>query len=283
MPQWFEVTLNVPHSLEEHATALLFELGTTGVECVESGDSVSLIAYCLDVLPTDGLTHLLSILWRTDRHGTPASVRWREIRTDDWAENWKLHFLPVSAGRQLWIAPPWDTSDHGERIRVVIEPGMAFGTGQHATTRSCVELIEEAQQRMTVGRALDIGTGSGILAIALAKLGAPSVWAVDNDPCACAIASDNLHRNQVEKVVTVVDTLPSAIGFFDLIVANLSANTVRDLAPQVALLRGPRGAFICSGFLASDESGVRAAYPSLSVVDRREEDGWVTLWLAKGQ
>jgi ribosomal protein L11 methyltransferase len=208
------------------------------------------------------------------------AIRSRALDEEDWAEDWKQHFRPTAVGQRFFICPPWDTSGANGRINLVIHPGMAFGTGQHPTTRGCLELIEEATAASAVARALDVGTGSGILSIALAKLGAAHVAAVDNDPQACTIAAENSVLNGTEAIILVTHDWQAITGGFDLIVANLFTNLLCDLSEQLQSLLNPRGRMVCSGFLTSDEASIIAAYPRLAVVRRKVEEDWVTLLLA---
>jgi ribosomal protein L11 methyltransferase len=158
---------------------------------------------------------------------------------------------------------------------------MAFGTGQHATTRGCLELLEWATATRRITRALDVGTGTGVLAIALAKLGVPDVWAIDNDPAAGAITHANAARNAVGERIGIGSRIDEAPGTFSLIVANLFAYLLEELAARFAAVLAPDGVLICSGLLVADEARVRAAYRTLGLETQRrhEEADWVTLAL----
>ncbi len=185
------------------------------------------------------------------RSGKPslarAAVRWRELDAQLWEMDWREHFQPVVAGRTLVVVPPWNRTVYPGRRRVVIHPGMAFGTGQHATTRSCLEAIERLATPPPT-RALDVGTGTGVLAIALAKLGVRRVLAIDTDPQAIVAARGNLRRNAVGPRVRLT-TKPLAAARLDgrshpargdarrrypLIVANLYVDALVALEPAFA-------------------------------------------------
>src|SRR5262249_37631428 len=141
-----------------------------------------------------------------------ARVAWRELDARLWEMDWREHFQPVVAGRTLVVVPPWNRDAHGGRRRIVIHPGMAFGTGQHATTLSCLEAIEQLATPPP-RRALDVGTGTGVLAIAAAKLGVRDVLAVDTDPQAIAAARANVRRNGVgARVHLTTAALPDALA-----------------------------------------------------------------------
>jgi ribosomal protein L11 methyltransferase len=156
---------------------------------------------------------------------------------------------------------------------------MAFGTGQHATTRGCLVLLETIVEHRAVTRALDIGAGSGVLAIAIAKLGVAEVWAIDTDARACAIAQENATCNGVAPQVVIRSSIDEVTSSFDLITANLFANLLDEMAGRCARLLRAAGVMICSGFLTTDESRVRSAYEAqgLHVLHRYEEQSWVAL------
>jgi ribosomal protein L11 methyltransferase len=160
---------------------------------------------------------------------------------------------------------------------------MAFGTGQHATTAGCLELIDEATVHGALESALDLGTGSGILAIALAKLGAQRVCAVDEDPKACEIARANILTNRVDHVVKVFEFWPSPPEVFDLIVANLFTDLLVQFSGRISHLLGTRGTLICSGFTEGDRSTITATFAchDLDVTQGWTRDGWSALMLQR--
>jgi len=279
MPSWFEVTVDVPSELCETVTCLLCDLGSPGVEHLDHGDVTSLVAYFQDSPPFDDLRRLCTIAGTAAGQTCSPVIRSRTIDEQNWAEDWKNHFRPIAVGHRLLVAPPWDVPPAGDRIVIVIEPAMAFGTGQHPTTRGCLELIENVVTTRRPSRGLDVGTGSGILAIAMAGFGIKSVYALDNDPAACHAAAANSERNGTTAALSVTDNWRDVVGPFDLITANLFTNLLCDLADRLQNLLVPGGTLICSGFLASDEGTVAAAYSALRPVRRCCEGGWVTLLL----
>ena len=177
----------------------------------------------------------------------------------DWEEAWKRFHKPIRVG-PIWVGPPWETADGGA-VAVVIDPGRAFGTGGHATTRLCLELLLEQPRSDLV----DLGCGSGVLAIAAAKLGFTPITALDVDPDAVAAASANASANgvdiQVRQADIFVDSLPAAT----LALANVTLEAVELLAPRLET-----GGLIVSGYLA----GERPALPEWEHVERRQEGGW---------
>jgi len=179
------------------------------------------------------------------------------------------------------VAPPWDVPRPAGREVLVIEPGMAFGTGQHATTRACLEAIEAAVGTGHVRSALDVGTGSGVLALALARLGVERVVALDTDPAVVPLARANLARNGAARVALLAGPLAAVRGRFDLVVANLLADAIVAEAGALARVVGPGGRLVVSGLVAEQLPAVRAAYPGWRVAETRAEGAWRTLTLVR--
>jgi ribosomal protein L11 methyltransferase len=191
---------------------------------------------------------------------------WAAPVENGWEERWRVFHRPVRAGG-LWIGPPWEVAPAGERS-IVIDPGQAFGTGAHATTRACLELLAGE----TCGRVLDAGCGSGVIAVAASRLGHAPVVAVDCDPLAVAATRANAARNAVELEVRMLDVLEDDLPEADLLVANIELRVV-----EAVLARCPAPRAITSGYLAHervDASGWRA----LRVL---ELDGWRAELLAR--
>ena len=279
--EWFECTIDVPTEHTEIVANFLIDNGAPGVQSDERDGVVRLMAYFSDAPPVEALVRFCGDIGCPLRD--PEGIRVRQIAHEDWGENWKAHFQPQLVGARLFVCPPWDCAAPAGRVAIVIDPGMAFGTGQHASTRGCLLLLEGAIRDGDVTRGLDVGTGSGVLAIALAKLGLADVWAVDTDPVACAIAEANAAANAVEACVHIRPSLDQVSGTFDLLAANLFANLLEELAARLVGLLRPSGVLICAGFLVTDEDRVRSAYESRGLrLDRRhEEQSWVTVALRR--
>jgi ribosomal protein L11 methyltransferase len=188
------------------------------------------------------------------------------MRDQDWAEEWKRFFTVLHIGRRIVIRPSWETYDAlPDEVVIDLDPGTAFGTGQHQTTRLCLAALEQYVQPGVA--VLDVGTGSGILAIAAALLGASSVRACDNDAGAVAAAEANVERNGVAAAVDCVtgslgDEWPwpeSSEASADLVVANISSLALVALMPAIAAALRPGGCFIGSGFIDSGHPTVEAA------------------------
>ncbi len=198
----------------------------------------------------------------------------------DWAEAWKAHFHVLRIGRRIVIKPSW-RRHHREEDEVVIDldPGMAFGTGLHPTTRLCLEALEARADRGPLGRALDVGCGSGILSIAAVKLGATRALGVDIDPIAIEATLANARHNRAKRVRAREGSVPSGEGPFDLVLANLIAGLLVELAEPLAAEVVPGGTLIASGIFIDRESEVRRAVEGagLEITGRRHETDWVAL------
>ena len=205
------------------------------------------------------------------------------VRNEDWAEGWKQHFQPFRVGRRLIVTPSWeDIPPTAEDVVLRIDPGMAFGTGTHPTTRLCLECLTEAFEKPNPPAvALDVGTGSGILAMAAAGLGASRVLATDIDPEACEIARKNMEINAPasSRIEVRCDILERVEGSFDLIVANIFAEELLRLAPHFLRLLSTRGRLILSGILQEKASLVSACFadPPLKEIQTRQREEWCCL------
>lgn len=205
-----------------------------------------------------------------------------ELNDEDWAETWKLHFKPLHIAGKLWILPPWEKVPE-DQPAVVIEPGMAFGTGGHATTALCLEGLVEVLERRPGANVLDVGTGSGILGIGARKLGAGRVLMTDNDPLAVKIAAENAVRNGVPEIETSEIPVQEIEERFPVVVANILAVTLIDLAEPVAATVAPGGELLLSGILVPQADDVAKAYEAEGFVqrERRTQGEWALVWMER--
>jgi ribosomal protein L11 methyltransferase len=199
----------------------------------------------------------------------------------DWEAVFRRHHRPLAIGERLLVAPPWDVPEAPGREVLVIEPGMAFGTGQHETTRTCLEEIEQAVAATPVRSAFDVGTGSGVLATALARLGVPRVVALDSDVDILPLARANLLRNHARSVTLLGGHIAAVRARFDFVVANLLADTLIAEAGALTAAVGPRGRLVVSGVLDVQAASVAQAFDGLRLTATRAAGPWRTLRLER--
>lgn len=217
-------------------------------------------------------------------HGlaAPADPQFRPVHDEDWVRATQRQFAPIPVGQRLWITPSWHlpTDDAGRgtpsasggRHVIVLDPGLAFGTGSHPTTRLCLEWLDE---NLRAGATMiDYGCGSGILAIAAARLGA-RVVAIDIDAQALASARENARANGVSIELRSSTDAPPAPA--DVVVANILANPLRVLAPLLETLVAPGGRLVLAGLLERQASGIAGSYPHVALHPWRTLDGWTCL------
>ena len=211
----------------------------------------------------------------------------RRVDDADWLNNWKKTYRPIPIGQRLVIVPSWEADAEAEgRTKLVLDPGMAFGTGAHHTTRMCLEMIERnVREGDTVA---DLGCGSGILSIAALLLGARSAVGVDIDPLASDISSENAARNGIgadRYVLCTGDVLTDGAlreriaGRYDITVANIVADVIIRLAPYAKTITRPGGLFICSGIIAPRLEEVARAVEEagFTILERRRREDWAAL------
>jgi ribosomal protein L11 methyltransferase len=275
-------TISVPRDLEEQTSALLFDLGSTGIVTLEeSADAVTLEAYFESKTDAAEIRQALEAdFQRTGSRDAPTGFSISAVPEQDWMQKWKEGFEPVQIGERLMVAPSWTLPEKKEgRIVIQIDPGMAFGTGTHETTRLCLEAIE----RHWRGRSLlDVGTGTGILAIAAALLEPGSrVVAIEIDPQAVEVARENLAINGVLGSVELLEGQPGLLAGeeFDVVVANLTAEVIIDLVEDLESRIAAGGYLILSGILVELAQDVEKALAGcgLKTTERREAAEWCAL------
>lgn len=209
----------------------------------------------------------------------PAEIECIGVHEEDWANSWKQYYKPIKTGEKLVIVPEWEEYDPAPgEIVVLMDPGMAFGTGTHETTRLCAMLLEKYVR--PGDRMLDVGCGSGILAICAAKLGAGSCFACDIDPVAVRIAGENAALNQTAQVETGVSDLlaqaKKAPGGYHVCCANIVADVIIRLSPDIGAFMGPDGVLIVSGIITERAEETVSALKAAGwhLIDERRENGW---------
>tara|TARA_R110000823_G_scaffold195624_5_gene326949 strand:- start:25564 stop:26454 length:891 start_codon:yes stop_codon:yes gene_type:complete len=209
------------------------------------------------------------------------SARVEILEDKDWEREWIRHYRPMRFGQRLWVCPSWLAPPEPDAVNLLLDPGLAFGTGTHPTTALCLTQLDGL--RLADAQAVDFGCGSGILALAALKLGARRVLAVDNDPQALTASRENARRNGIDTTRLEV-ALPSAVdtelwsGRAQVVVANILAGPLAELAETLVALLAPGGTLLLSGLLESQAAELRARYAGhldLQVADTRE--GWVCL------
>jgi ribosomal protein L11 methyltransferase len=287
MRRWLEVSAEVPPAAADALAAWLVDRGAPGVVEENAADHLRLLAH-FEAADDDDEGELVDalrgFLVAIDEFfpGAAASrVAVASVDEEDWAEGWKRSFPPLEVGRRLRIRTPWSARDDSGRHDVEILPAMAFGTGHHGSTFGCLLALEELMEREgALSPVLDVGTGSGVLAIAAARLGASAVVAVDVDPVAVEAAVENVRRNGLEGIVRPkLGSLETAAGRYQLIVANLHTNLLSELVAGFGDHAEPRGWLIVSGLLEADRGDVRDAALAAGWEPNGERglDGWTTL------
>ena len=308
--QWAEVSVDTSHEAMDLVSEILQELGAAGVviedpallnEYIRSGlwdytdlkeseetEVVRVKAYwALDEELEGKLQNLSERLASLAQHGIDkgaGAVSWKAVADEDWAETWKEFFHTEKIGARTVIKPTWEEYEaKAGEIVVELDPGAAFGTGQHATTSLCIRALEDlVRPGMTV---FDVGTGSGVLAIVAAKLGAKRVEAVDFDPVAVRVACENVRQNGAEDVVHTErsDLLKSVAGEADLIIANIIADIIVRLFGEVKGSLAAGGTMLLSGIIEDRLADVveAAGQHGFSVEKIEREKGWAAI-IVKG-
>jgi ribosomal protein L11 methyltransferase len=292
--RYIEIIATVPADSAEHAASLLGELTGTGVwteapfaqpdlesdAIIDAGAPVRVHAYASYATRADIERDAAGALQAAS---IEASVSLHEVDEEDWAESWKAFFHVERFGERLVVVPSWrEFTPAPDDVVLLLDPGMAFGTGQHETTRMCMEAIERTAHPGM--RVLDAGCGSGILAIAAAKLGASDVFAVDIDANCVRVTESNARANGVSDIVRArTGSLGAAWPFpssadprFDVAVANIIARVIVELAPALAASLVPGGRLIVSGIIGEREPEAAAALVAadLSVESTRAMGDW---------
>jgi len=290
---WIEFSFPVPARDIDLVSDRLYELGCIGVNVEEKELDTFIVPgpeenlpeqFCVraffDEEEADSLVDRLVTGLESVLPGlSVADIVTRRVYQEDWAEGWKQHFSALRFGPRLVIKPTWETwTAAGHEVVVSLDPGMAFGTGSHETTRLCLQaLADRFEQVPATDTVLDVGTGSGILAIAAAALGATRVIGCEIDVEACRVARENVTLNRVDDRVMVTEQpLDALSGLHDLVIANIMAEENVRLADQLVARLAPGAELILSGILREKEAFVRSGFAGfgLSGPDVRYENDW---------
>lgn len=286
---WVQIDLDCAAEAADGLAAELADRWHTAVEVKECG--VRLFFPAADWAPRR--QQELSAVLAAGPASDPSEVPFRvsRIADQDWGVTWKLHFKPLRVGRTFMVVPSWETYAPlpGDRI-IRLDPGQAFGTGHHETTRLCLEWLEDyAESRhpeRDPARFLDLGTGSGILTIAAGLLGFRGITAVDVDPDAIRVARENAARNLPALEVRWLNGDVSAVhDRYQVVMANIQARPLIAMAPALPQLLAPQGRLVLSGILVEQLGAVEAAYVALGLTleSRRQAGEWCLLGWEKGE
>lgn len=277
-PRYPCVHVAVPVTESDVVSSVLWDAGATGLEerdattmDAAAGDGVTLVAHFDE--EADALDAVALVTARFDGRFVPTV---EHIVGDDWRERWKAFFHTTRVGERLVVRPSWETHDAREGdLVIVLDPGQAFGTGTHETTRL---VMRELEARVSGGEhVLDVGCGSGILGIAALKLGAARVVAVDVDPIAVRVTDENAEINgvAVEASTTPVEDVP---GRYPIVLANIRSPILIPMTESLVAHLTPGGVLVLSGLLAEEESEIRAVYDAHLRFDGVRRDGdWIAL------
>jgi ribosomal protein L11 methyltransferase len=269
---WLQITLHTHPDQVELISDALIEIGALSVTCADDGDE-PVYEPALNTTPLWRETRVTGLFVEADVEQAELPVllemalgslplpryEFSLLEDQEWTRVWMTDFKPMCFGERLWIYPSWQEVPDSEMIYLLLDPGLAFGTGTHPTTALCLTWLATWPE-LTGKTVIDYGCGSGILAIAAVKLGAAKVWAVDNDPQALLATQDNAQKNQVDQAIQTVFPEQLPIIQVDGIVANILATPLMTLAASFAEKINTDGFIVLSGILIDQADAVIAAY-----------------------
>ena len=287
---WLQIDISVPEKFLEYVSHHLTQITGNGVQLLSKDGKETVIGYLEknDAYPAtrqklDAFTAELS-----SKTKTPLELTLATIVEENWAENWKENYKPSRITDTITVKPTWEAYSPGaNEIVIEIDPGMAFGTGLHSSTRLALTLIDQlfASAATRPKEVLDVGTGTGILAIAAAKLGAERVMAIDNDIDAVVAARDNIAQNAATDRILCSDRdLAELEDQYDLVIANITADVLSQLCPELVKKMAANGHLILAGILKGSQSDnvVRCFQAaSLHLVSEKTEENWISLLFSK--
>jgi ribosomal protein L11 methyltransferase len=271
---WFSLTVDLPEDESELTTSILYEHGAAGLEVRDSQNPTVVTVRA----PAKGEAILIAYFdARDDAQAAQQEIGEKvpqarfaleDVVEKDWSVEWRTQIKSVTLGR-LWVGPPWERATApADKVCLFIEPKMAFGTGDHPTTSLCLAAVDDFMASHLEASVLDVGTGTGVLAFAAKKLGAQRCVGVDNDPTSVELAKECAVENSIDGVELSTKTLTDIDGTFDLVVANILANTLVDLAPLIAPKVKRR--LVLAGVLVPQADDVRQAYVAHGLTPRAD-------------
>ena len=283
---WLHLSLEIGAAKIDAVANFLIEQGAPGVILKRHGLEAYFRCSRNDAALKRRVGRFLSDTEIINVQGVRPRIAWRVIVGENWHDSWRRFIKPRRVGKSFWVTPPWLTPPKFRSRQVItIEPGLAFGTGTHATTRGCMEFLEQVADALGGHgfTALDVGTGAGILAIAMVKLGAKQVWAIDNDAVALKVARENLRANNALARVRLSGSKLGAIRRrFPVVVANLTAETIVELAAALEKKVSAKGFLILSGILSQKVGAIVCRFHErFRVVRQKRGREWATLLLQR--
>lgn len=278
-PSFPRVAIDVPPELADDACCSVFELGASGVEVrdqttLERASAPETVTMLVSFLTNEDAVEAIKALpsaWNPRRD---------DVIGDTWRDSWKEHFHPFHLTEQIVVRPPWEPFEpgHGEHV-LEMDPGRAFGTGLHATTRLVAHALQKDAHRFAGKEVLDVGCGTGVLSLCALVLGAQRALAVDNDPDAISATRENAERNKLGSRVSVRcdNTIAWIDKTFPVVVANIEATVLISMAEALCRAVAPGGLLILSGILKEQAEQVSLAFAALVPIEVSHDSGWVAI------